>query len=98
MTKPIKQNQKLAQCREDGNWELRIFHRAAQGNKSPRYLIKCGCCDEKVEIYYDNEGLEINGVLGSLENWRQILLPLLQRDATSVHIPSSPSSSLKRSM
>jgi len=77
MTKPIKPNQRMAQRREDDNWELRIFQRATQGNKSPRYLIKCGCCDEKVEIYYDEESLEINGVLGSLENWRQILLPLL---------------------
>ena len=44
----------------------------------PRYLLKCGCCDEKLEIYYDNEGLEINGVNGSIEDWREILLQLLQ--------------------
>ena len=44
----------------------------------PRYLLKCGCCDEKVEIYYDNEGLEINGVNGSIDDWREILLPLLR--------------------
>jgi hypothetical protein len=30
-----------------------------------------------VEIYYNTDGLEINGVNGSLENWREILLPLL---------------------
>jgi hypothetical protein len=30
-----------------------------------------------VEIYYDTDGLEINGVNGSLENWREVLLPLL---------------------
>jgi hypothetical protein len=44
----------------------------------PRYLLKCGCCDEKVEIYYDDEGLEINGVNGSIDDWREILLPLLR--------------------
>jgi hypothetical protein len=44
----------------------------------PRYLLKCGCCDEKLEIYYDDEGLEINGVNGSIEDWREILLPLLR--------------------
>jgi hypothetical protein len=44
----------------------------------PRYLLKCGCCDEKLEIYYDHEGLEINGVNGSIEDWREILLQLLQ--------------------
>jgi hypothetical protein len=41
-------------------------------------LLRCGCCDQKVEIYYDAEDLEINGVHGSLENWREILLPLLR--------------------
>jgi hypothetical protein len=30
-----------------------------------------------VQIYYDPEALEINGVHGSIENWREILLPLL---------------------
>jgi hypothetical protein len=44
----------------------------------PRYLLKCGCCDEKLEIYYDDEGLEINGVNGSIEDWREIFLPLLR--------------------
>ena len=43
----------------------------------PRYLLKCGCCDEKLEIYYDDDGLEINGVNGAIEDWREILLPLL---------------------
>jgi len=43
----------------------------------PRYLLKCGCCEEKLEIYYDDEGLEINGVNGSIDDWREILLPLL---------------------
>jgi len=71
-------NKKVAQRRQDEHWDLRIYHRAAKGNKSPRLLVKCGCCDEKVEIYYDEESLEINGVNGSLENWREILLPLLQ--------------------
>jgi hypothetical protein len=44
----------------------------------PRYLLKCGCCDEKLEIYYDDEGLEINGVNGSIDDWREIFLPLLR--------------------
>jgi hypothetical protein len=42
-----------------------------------RYLLKCGCCGEKVEIYYGDDGLEINGVNGTIEDWREILLPLL---------------------
>lgn len=44
----------------------------------PRYLLKCGCCNERLEIYYDDEGLEINGVNGSIDDWREILIPLLR--------------------
>ena len=43
-------------------------------------LIKCGDCDNALEIYHDPknpEDLEIGGVLGSIGNWREILLPLL---------------------
>ena len=42
-----------------------------------RYLIKCGCCDQKFEIYYGGHTLEIGGVMGSIKDWREILLPLL---------------------
>jgi polyferredoxin len=65
----------------DGTCAIRMSHRAqrqlCQGHISPRYLLRCGCCNRSVEIYYDPEGLEINGVNGSVENWREILLPLL---------------------
>ena len=71
-------NTKLAQRRDDGSWDLRVHHRAGRGLKSPGYLIKCGCCDQAVEIHYDDESLEINGVNASLANWREILLPLLK--------------------
>lgn len=62
----------------DGHFLPRVYHRKGSEKKTPRYLIKCGCCNEKVEIYYDNDGLEINGVSASLEAWREILLPLLK--------------------
>ena len=51
----------------------------------PRYLLKCGCCDERLEIYYDSETLEINGVNGAVEDWREILLPLLGLPAPPNH-------------
>ena len=54
-----------------------MYHKKAQGKRSPRYLLKCGCCDEKIEIHYDEIGLEIGGVNGVIEDWREILLPLL---------------------
>jgi hypothetical protein len=70
-------NRRMYQSREDGCSALRVFDRASHGMKMPRRLVKCGDCDAAVEIYYDETSLEINGVMGSIENWREILLPLL---------------------
>jgi len=78
MTARKQRNRKLVQNRSDDYWDLRIYHRAGKGKRGPRYLIKCGCCENELEIYYDSESLEINGVMASLDNWREILLPLLQ--------------------
>ncbi|HEY7428124.1 MAG TPA: hypothetical protein VH682_28080 [Gemmataceae bacterium] len=55
----------------------------------PRYLFKCGCCDQQVEIYYANDSLEINGVIASIENWREVLLPLLYPDQPSPQVSLS---------
>ncbi len=57
--------------------QIRVYHRRGSGKQCPRYLLKCGCCKEKVEIYYSDDGLEINGINGAIEDWRDILLPLL---------------------
>jgi hypothetical protein len=43
----------------------------------PRYLLKCGCCEQRLEIHYADDALEIGGVYGAIEDWREILLPLL---------------------
>lgn len=56
----------------------RIFYRKSIGKMSPRYLIKCGDCKNKLEIYYGEEDLEINGVLASKKEWKKILIPLLK--------------------
>lgn len=76
--KPIKKtNKKVSQIRDDGYNEIRVYHKKGHNKKSPRYRFKCGCCDKSVEIFYDKDDLEINGVIGSIENWRELLLPLL---------------------
>jgi hypothetical protein len=78
---PIQRRMAVLRPEPEGVCAIRVSHRAerkrGQGRISPRYLLRCGCCDQKVEIYYNTDGLEINGVNGSLENWREILLPLL---------------------
>jgi len=60
-----------------GQPEIRVYHKKERGKRSPRYLLKCGCCQEKLQIYYADDGLEIGGVNGAIEDWREILLPLL---------------------
>lgn len=65
---------------------LRVTKRARNKLKSPRLLVRCGCCDESLEIYYDErqtgnphrDFLEINGVNGTVNQWRQVLLPFLK--------------------
>ena len=60
-----------------GQPQIRIRHRKAKGKRSPCYVLRCGCCDERLEIHYAEDGLEIGGVNGAIEDWREILLPLL---------------------
>ena len=67
--------------RPDGFPALRVWQRKGSAKQSPRMLIKCGDCENAVEIYHDEEALEIGGVHGSLKNWREILLPLLKPKA-----------------
>jgi hypothetical protein len=60
-----------------GQPQIRVYHKKGVRKKSPRYLFKCGCCEQKLEIYYSEDGLEINGVNGAIQDWRDLLLPLL---------------------
>jgi hypothetical protein len=76
--KILKRTNRFYYTRPEGYPQIRIYHKKGSKKKMPRYLLKCGCCDEKLEIYYDDAGLEINGVNGSIEDWREILLPLLR--------------------
>lgn len=73
-----KRTNKFYDTKRFGNPQIRVFHKKGRKKQSPRYLLKCGCCDEKLEIYYSDDGLEVNGVNGTIEDWREILLPLLK--------------------
>ena len=67
--------------------EIRVYHKKGIRKKSPRYLLKCGCCDSKLEIHYAEDGMDIGGVHGSLADWREILLPLLLLDQKDGKLP-----------
>ena len=69
--------------------EIRVSHRAGAGKRSPRYTLRCGCCDGRLEIYYGEDGLEIGGVHGTIDDWREILLPLLLFELVSESAQSS---------
>lgn len=81
---PLELQGRMAVMRPEpeGMCAIRVSHRAARkrgtGWITPRYLLRCGCCSNSLAIHYDVDSLEINGVNGSLENWREILLPLLR--------------------
>jgi hypothetical protein len=77
----IKAQRKLGVDAENGHSRLRVVHGKRKG-QTPRIIVRCGCCREKesvLEIHYyeDGQGLEINGINGSIENWREVLLPLM---------------------
>jgi hypothetical protein len=71
------QQRRLAQSRAEGGFALRVYHQKERRKRMPRFLVKCGCCEQRLEIYYSSDFLEINGVCASVENWRELLLPLL---------------------
>ncbi len=40
-------------------------------------MLRCGCCAESFRLYCAEDGVEIDGVSGAIEDWREILLPSL---------------------
>ena len=77
-----KENRKLAISRPERGFALRVYSSKGTKKRLPRLMIKCGCCDEKVDIYHGDGFLEINGVIASIENWRDVLSPLLGAEST----------------
>jgi hypothetical protein len=73
----LKRSNRFYDTRRFGQPQIRLRHRKGIGLKSPSYVLRCGCCDQKLEIFYSDDGLEIGGVNGTLEDWREILLPVL---------------------
>jgi hypothetical protein len=73
----LRRSNRIGHLRPEGTFQIRVYHRKRNGKRDPRYLLKCGCCEKSVEVHYGGGTLEINGVMGSVEDWREILLPLL---------------------
>ncbi len=74
-----------------GQPQIRVYHKKGSSKRCPRYLLRCGCCDEKLEIHYAHDGLEIGGVNGTIEDWGELLLPLLRIDRKGTKLTVLPS-------
>jgi hypothetical protein len=97
--KILKRSNRVYDTARFGQPEIRLRHRPARGKKSPSYLLRCGCCDQRLEIHYAEDGLEIGGVNGTLEDWREILLPLLlieRKGARFVDVSRKPKGAAKK--
>ncbi len=77
---------KLGRYDRNGMFYLRVYRKKKTKKLDAHYLLKCGCCDSKLKIFdFDGSALgnmhkdllEINGVMGSIAEWRRIFLPLL---------------------
>ena len=63
---------------------LRITTRRARQRTAPSIRVKCGCCDKALVICHDAQPtgnphadiLEIGGVMGTVNQWKQVFLPL----------------------
>lgn len=71
------ESNRVCDTRRFGCPQIRVYHRRGRGKQSPSLLFRCGCCAERVEVFYGLDGLEINGVHGAIEDWRELLGPLL---------------------
>lgn len=67
---------------------IRVTVRKQKGRKAERILIRCGCCNERVELYPSKNPfcsehnpslctIEIGGVIATVRQWRKVLGPLL---------------------
>ena len=83
--KVLKRSNRFYDTARFGQPEIRVRHRKAKGKRSPSYVLRCGCCDQKLEISYADDGLEIGGVNGALEDWREVLLPMLLIERRGSH-------------
>jgi len=81
---------KMNVWRADGYAALRVSRRKGRHKQSARLRIKCGDCNKALDIFYDEEALEIGGVHGSVKNWREILFPLLAPKTRTARLQLKP--------
>ncbi len=94
---PTELNHRMCQQRPGSySMSLRAWSKPASKRMMARMRIKCGCCDQQVDIFHLENVLEINGVIGTVENWREILLPLLERKPPAAKRPAKKAAARKK--
>lgn len=78
----MARNKKMAVRARGGGWKLREFLSKERRRSNVRLLLKCGCCEESVEIHYasTDDLIEINGVCASRTEWLRVLGPILKNE------------------
>ena len=67
-----------------GTRPLRVTERKARGKRGASFRVGCGCCTEGLVVFplgdadEKNGHVEINGVIGTVNQWQQIFGPLLK--------------------
>ena len=84
--KKILQNKKLA-FGKDWLSIPRCYWSKRKKRQSAKVLVECGDCDNKVEIYYDEERhelgfIEINGVIATKKWWKELFTEIGLFDET----------------
>jgi hypothetical protein len=70
-------NRRMALSDKHSVWIPRVYLSKTTRPGSARMLVKCGCCDQSVEIWHSDGTIEINGVIASPAEWKKILFPPL---------------------
>jgi hypothetical protein len=68
-------NRRMALSDEHNVWIPRVYLSRVDRSGTARMFVKCGCCDQSVEIWHGDGTLEINGVIASPAEWKKILFP-----------------------
>ena len=46
--KTLKRRNRMYDTERFGAPEIRVYHKKGRGKRMPRYLLKCGCCDNRL--------------------------------------------------
>jgi len=84
----MRMNRKMCQVIDDDG---SLAPRVSYNKKLHRFLVRCGCCEQSVEIYAlsihnnpaDDSWIEINGVLTSWREWKRVIEDIIEMEKSN---------------